>query len=250
MAQTMKLIVLAVPVWFVSVLAMISTARTVPWVTFKAKNKTGGTTWFDSEIIISLYKLYREDKGADGGEFENDDITQIDDDDFQNYQAFEVNRFTTILTILVTLGVGFFYLGTGLTTRRLKGEFYSGLVMLALTVMCWAGSGYWHNRMVRDFYKARERQGYKISNEVNCSAGCALQFVNSFFCLLLGITMLLIYYFDSKTTSDKSPEHKSIEKANKDSDKKRDDVVPGTVVKAEERIVPSAPAASDAEEKV
>jgi len=206
----LKLVVVAVVCYLVTLLAIISTGPTVPWTTFKAKAKDDDFTSVDSEFRLTLYKRYREDKGADGGDWKNDDITEIDDDDFQNYPAFEFNRGTTCITLFFSALVGTYYILCGISflKRNVEREFTCALVMLLLTIMCWSGSGYWHNRMVRDFYKDWKRAGLDVSDEVNCSAGCALQFVNSFVCLALAIIMLAVAHFDSFKKKDADDDEK------------------------------------------
>jgi len=216
-----KLFVPAVVCYFIALLGAISTSPLVPWVTFRAESKRGNT--LDSEYQITLYKQFREDKGADNGPFDNDDVTEIDDDDFQSYQAIEFNRGTTVITLLAAFLIGTFYLlsGAGALNRNLHAEFGCGLFTLFLAILCWSGSGYWINRMTRDFYEDRQ-DTTDFKDEVNCSAGCALQLTNSFLCLFLALIMLGIAYADSKTQSASSPDHKAIDTANQKTDKAPD----------------------------
>ena len=172
-----------------------------------------------------MYKQYREDTNGDKP-FDNDDITQIDDDDYQSYQAIEFNRGTTVITIFVNFFVGLFYFLAGMAApqqpRRVGAEAACGCAMLFVSVMSFAGSGYWLNRMKRDFYEDREDQGYKFSNEINCSAGCALQLANAFWIFGLALLMLaLAYVGDALDDNTTTKEEKETLKA--DAKKKEDD---------------------------
>ena len=158
---------------------------TVPWVTFRAKAFSSS-----GDFQVTLYKQYREGRGSSSGD---DDVTQIDDDDYQSYQAIEFNRGTTVITVFATFLVGTFYCVSGLSDQRKTNvEIFCGFFLLFVTVICWSGSGYWVNRMSRDFFKDRERQGVKFSDETYCSAGCAIQLTNSFITFFLGGLMLLV----------------------------------------------------------
>jgi len=174
------------------ILAVCATAKEgVPWTTVRYKfdiETPFGSTQFDSAYAISLYKWRREGRH----DTHTDDHFVIDDDEFPNFRAFELNRGTTVLTLLVSFFVGAFYAFLACKDRRLRaGELLCGAAMLLASLLSFAGSGYWVERLRKNYFDDQFPPG-TLSDKVECSYGCGLEIVAGVLCLVVAASIFAL----------------------------------------------------------
>mmetsp|Transcript_11612 Transcript_11612/g.36953 ORF Transcript_11612/g.36953 Transcript_11612/m.36953 type:complete len:798 (-) Transcript_11612:552-2945(-) len=132
---------------------------------------------------VGLYYLVRDGSN-------DDDVTKIKEsnrDDIVNWRAFQLNRTTTMFSVVFTLIVSMYYCISSCCFRIQAIEIAAGSLLVFLFVFSLAGSSYWTDRFDSNYFIDDDNI---LDDKVICSDGCALQFFNSFYMLGVGLFML------------------------------------------------------------
>lgn len=128
------------------------------------------------DVFYTLWRYEVDGPTDDKGKIQ----AKVKGSKFRNYKAFELGRASTIFALLVSLPVASYF---GIAVWKAKGnktmDFGAALMMLVATVLLWAGSGYYQERLSKnEFYKDPK-------TEEICDSGCALAIAASIFGLFV-----------------------------------------------------------------
>lgn len=148
-----------------------SSSRRSIWFNIKVESDVG--LWRHQTVFTeSAFGVSEKDN-------ENGKVHQ----NFKNFEAFEINRTTTIVASIVALVAAIAFAITngqaGLAT---------GTAMVLVGILQIAGASYWVRRMKR--HGIFEGLDSADAKETLCDTGCALEWFNAFFCLVVGVAML------------------------------------------------------------